>query len=85
MQLYGVAILCGIGFTMSLFIGGLTWPGRPDVVDAAKVGTLAGSLLAAIAGYFVLRFAQLTDGSKYDEEEARRLWAAKHDHQKADK
>ncbi len=76
-QLYGAAILCGIGFTMSLFIGGLAWPGRPELVDAAKVGTLAGSLLAAITGYFVLRFAPMTDGSPDNEEEARRLWAGK--------
>lgn len=77
-QLYGAAILCGIGFTMSLFIGGLAWPGRPELVDAAKVGTLAGSLLAALAGYFVLRFAHLTSGPDEDKEEARRLWAAQH-------
>lgn len=77
-QLYGAAILCGIGFTMSLFIGGLAWPGRPDLVDAAKVGTLAGSLLAALAGYFVLRFAHLTNGAQEDADEARRLWAARH-------
>ena len=41
-QLYGAAILCGIGFTMSLFIGGLAWPGTPELVDAAKIGTLGG-------------------------------------------
>ena len=81
-QLYGAAVLCGIGFTMSLFIGGLAWPGRPELVDAAKVGTLAGSLLAAITGYFVLRFAHSTDGSPDNEEEARRLWAAKRDDQR---
>ena len=78
-QLYGAAILCGIGFTMSLFIGGLAWPGRPDLVDAAKVGTLAGSLLAAIAGYLVLRFARSTSSAKQDEEEAHRLWASEQD------
>ena len=78
-QLYGAAILCGIGFTMSLFIGGLAWPGQPELIDAAKVGTLAGSLLAAVAGYFVLRFAHLTKGGQEDEDESRRMWAAEQD------
>ena len=56
-HVYGAALLCGIGFTMSLFIGGSAFPGRPDEVDAAKLGTLAGSLLSAIAGWVMLRFA----------------------------
>ena len=61
---------------MSLFIGGLAWPARPDLVDAAKIGTLTGSLIAAIAGYLVLRFAHLTASADDEEEEAHRLWAA---------
>ena len=43
---------------MSLFIGGLAFPGRPDLAEQAKLGTLAGSLLSALAGYAVLRFAR---------------------------
>ncbi|MDA0368205.1 MAG: Na+/H+ antiporter NhaA [Proteobacteria bacterium] len=52
--LYGVSILCGIGFTMSLFIGGLAFEG-PDMARGVRVGVLAASLLAAVFGVVVLR------------------------------
>jgi NhaA family Na+:H+ antiporter len=58
-QIYGMALLCGIGFTMSLFIAPLAFPGEPELVEEAKLGILAGSLLSAIAGFLVLRFAPL--------------------------
>ncbi|EPN58970.1 pH-dependent sodium/proton antiporter, partial [Pseudomonas syringae pv. actinidiae ICMP 18807] len=54
-QLYGVAILCGIGFTMSLFIGNLAFPGSQHLIDEVKVGVLIGSGLAAVAGIVLLR------------------------------
>lgn len=53
-QLYGVALLCGIGFTMSLFIGALAFAGHPQMADATKVGVLAGSVLSALAGAALL-------------------------------
>jgi Na+:H+ antiporter, NhaA family len=57
LQCYGVALLCGIGFTMSLFIGALAFPDQPELTDATKVGVLAGSLLSATVGWLILRFA----------------------------
>jgi NhaA family Na+:H+ antiporter len=56
-QIYGVALLAGIGFTMSLFIGGLAFPGDDAMMDEVKIGVLAGSLLSAVVGFLVLRFA----------------------------
>jgi NhaA family Na+:H+ antiporter len=56
MQLYGVAIVTGIGFTMSLFIGTLAFDAPADAAPV-RLGVLGGSLLSALAGYGVLRFA----------------------------
>ena len=69
-ELYGAALLCGVGFTMSLFIGALAFPNSPDAVEAAKVGTLAGSILSAFAGWAVIRFIPRTDFSEDDIAEA---------------
>jgi NhaA family Na+:H+ antiporter len=58
LQVYGVALLCGIGFTMSLFIATLAFPGRPALAEEARIGILMGSFLSAVTGYLVLRLAQ---------------------------
>lgn len=57
LQMLGTALLCGIGFTMSLFIGMLAFADNPVLQDEVKVGILLGSMLAGLAGLAVLRFA----------------------------
>lgn len=59
MQLYGVSLLCGIGFTMSLFIGVLAFPGAVDSVEQieVKLGVIGGSLLSGLAAAVILSLA----------------------------
>ncbi len=60
-QIYGVCLLCGIGFTMSLFIGGLAFS-DPLLMDEVKIGVLGGSILSAITGFLILRLAGGSEG-----------------------
>ncbi|MFC3692388.1 Na+/H+ antiporter NhaA [Chenggangzhangella methanolivorans] len=57
-QLLGVSLLCGIGFTMSLFIGLLAFADDPTLQNEVKVGILLGSLAAGLAGWLALRLAR---------------------------
>lgn len=56
-QAWGVAVLCGVGFTMSLFMAALAFPSQPALVEAAKLGVLLGSLVSGVLGYIILRAA----------------------------
>jgi len=57
LSLYGVSILTGIGFTMSLFVGNLAFVDNTQYIDGVKIGVLAGSLLSTLFGYFILLIA----------------------------
>ena len=56
-QLIGVALLGGIGFTMSIFIAELAYVGQPELLLMAKTGILFASLIAGVAGYLILRMS----------------------------
>ncbi len=60
MQFYGLSLLCGIGFTMSIFIGGLAFT-NSELQSATKLGVLAGSVASALAGWLVLKLASNTN------------------------
>ena len=57
LQVFGISLLCGIGFTMSLFIGALSFPNDHGLQNTVKVAILVGSVVAGSFGWIVLRWA----------------------------
>lgn len=69
-QIYAMAVVCGIGFTMSLFIGGLSFEGIEQQAEV-RLGVLTGSFISAIAGYILLRKTcrgnhEISNSTSYD-------------------
>jgi Na+:H+ antiporter, NhaA family len=56
-QLHALAVMCGIGFTMSLFIGGLAFADAPDLMAATKIGVVGGSVCSAVVGALLMLVA----------------------------
>ena len=57
LQLYGIALLCGIGFTMSLFLGTLSFQNQSQYINEVRIGVMTGSILSGLAGALVLAIA----------------------------
>lgn len=61
-QVFGTAMLAGVGFTMSMFIASLAFSDVPLLMDSSKIGIMAGSLVSGISGYLMLRFCRRGNG-----------------------
>ena len=61
LSIYGVSILTGIGFTMSLFVGNLAFVDNLQYIDGVKIGVLSGSLLSTVFGYLLLLISSKKD------------------------
>lgn len=57
-QIVGIAMLAGVGFTMSIFIANLAFANAVILMDSARIGILVGSLLSGVAGYLMLRYCR---------------------------
>jgi len=66
LELYGVSVLCGVGFTMSLFIGALAFDAAPSSQEEARLGVVAGSILSTLVGAAALAWAQARRGPGED-------------------
>jgi NhaA family Na+:H+ antiporter len=75
-EIYGASVLCGIGFTMSLFIDALAFPDSLETAEAAKIGILTGSLLSAILGFAVLRALPQVAADEEEAAEASEIFGA---------
>ncbi|CAD7289029.1 Na+/H+ antiporter NhaA [Campylobacter suis] len=60
-QLYGIALLCGVGFTMSLFVNGLAYADTDAFAYTDKLAILIGSLVSGVVGYIILRISKRTN------------------------
>ena len=67
-EIWGISMLCGIGFTMSIFIGGLAFKGDTNLIDDAKLGILTGSAISAIMGYITLRLTTKHSAEECDDQ-----------------
>lgn len=64
-HIYGLALLCGVGFTMSLFIGSLAFKGENlYLLEKVKLGVVTASLLSGVLGYITLRLSAQSDAKK---------------------
>lgn len=59
-HIYAMSMICGIGFTMSLFIGGLAFADSPELMNSTRVGVIGGSVLSAMLGAVLMRRATRT-------------------------
>lgn len=69
-QIYAMSILCGIGFTMSLFIGGLAFASSDALLDATKIGVIGGSLASALVGAYLMRRATVVEAEELKTEQS---------------
>ncbi len=67
-EIIGVAILSGVGFTMSLFIGNLAFLNNDILINSAKIGILIGSITSGVMGYIILRWSILKNSSVVKED-----------------
>lgn len=66
-HIIGTSFIAGVGFTMSVFIAGLAFYGKPVYIDSAKLGVLIGSVIAGLIGFLILRLGSTFTDSKAGE------------------